>query len=582
MNKRWRIQPHDPAKIAALERAARIPPVVAQLLLCRGISDPSAAIQFLQPQLTALRPPDELPGCTAAAQRLHAAIAAGKRIVVYGDYDVDGMTGTALLHRAIALLGGDVGYYVPCRMTEGYGLNADALRKLAHRGAQVVISVDCGITAVEEAAVARELGLELIITDHHQPGAVLPECEAIVHPALPGGGYPFAALSGSGVALKLAWALSQQANGQQRVSARMRNYLIEAVALAAIGTVADVVPLLDENRVLVHYGIHRSLSTQPPLGLSALAEVAGVSGKSQYGSEDVAFQLAPRLNAAGRLEQAALGIELLVTDREERARELAQYIDNLNQQRQTLERSIYLTALKQAKERFDPDNDPAFVLADPQWHRGVVGIVAGRLAEKLHRPVVLLCLSRSGTTPAVGSARSIPGVHLHRALTTCEDHLLKYGGHAMAAGLSLEPGAIDAFRAAFCEYVAENLDPAESVPELSIDAEFPLSAFSLETVSQLERLAPFGEGNARPLMCTLGVQITDPKVIGKGERHLAMRVRQHNTTFRAVAFGAADRLGELADPGQVLDIAFRPAINEFRGMRRVELQLVDWRPSGTG
>ncbi|GAB6164564.1 single-stranded-DNA-specific exonuclease RecJ [Thermostilla marina] len=579
MKRRWRIAPHDRDKITALQRAAEIPPVVAQLLICRGIEDPREARTFLNPQLTALRPPERLPGCSQAAEILWNAVQNKQRIVVYGDYDVDGMTATAILYRCLKLLGGDVGYYVPSRTTEGYGLNPDALQTLARRGTQVVVSVDCGITAVDEAAVARELGIALIVTDHHQPPTVLPDCAAVVHPGLPGSDYPFHGLSGAGVALKLAWAVAQLAGDGTRVSPKMRSYLVEAVALAAVGTIADVVPLLDENRILVRYGVHTAMAKRPPLGLRILAEVAKLTEKAAMNSEDVAFQLAPRLNAAGRLEQAALGVELLITEREERARELAEYIDRLNDQRQSLERSIYLRALKQAKEQFDPENDAALVLADYQWHKGVIGIVAGRLAETFHRPVVVVSLDRSGTSPGTGSARSIPGVHLYHALSACGDHLIKYGGHAMAAGLSIDPAQLDAFRTALCEYVAENYDPVSIVPELAIDAEFPLAAFTTDVVRQLETLGPFGEGNHRPLMCTTGVEITDAKPIGKSGRHLSMRIRQHDTNFRAVAFGAADRLEELEASTGPFDIAFRPAINDFRGYQRVELQLVDWRPS---
>ena len=418
MAKRWRIHPHDPARIAALQHAAGIPAVVAELLVCRGVTDAAAARDFLDPKLSALRDPELLPGCSLAAERIHAAVRAGRRIAVYGDYDVDGMTGTAILWLCLRLLGAEVRYYVPHRADEGYGLNVEALRTLAADKTELLVTVDCGIGSVEEAALARQLGIDLIVTDHHEPGPVLPEASAIVHPRLPGdcpdfraakmglspsavGTYPFGGLSGSAVAMKLAWALCQQASGAKRVAPRMKDFLVQAVGLAALGTVADVVPLVDENRVLVRHGLE-SLATVPPLGLATLMGICQVKpkrhpdGRMRLDAEDLGFQIAPRLNAAGRLGQPQLAVELLVTDRPERATELAQYIDGLNATRQTLERSIQLAAAKQVKELFDPVDDAALVLADRGWHPGVIGIVAGRLAERFHRPVVMISWDKAG------------------------------------------------------------------------------------------------------------------------------------------------------------------------------------------
>jgi len=574
MVKRWRIHPHDPDRIADLGRAAAVPDVVAQLLICRGITDPELARRFLDPKLTTLRDPDELPGCRQAAARIHEAIRAGKRIVIYGDYDVDGITGTATLHQCLKMLGGNAGYYVPHRIDEGYGLNDEAIR-----WPDLIVTVDCGIASVDEAVTARQCGLELIVTDHHQPPCPLPDVAAIVHPALPGHEYPFHGLSGSGVALKLAWAVCQQASGAKRVGRRMKQFLVEAVGLAALGTVADMVPMVDENRVLVRHGLF-SLKREPTPGLAALARIAGLDAKAQWTAEDIAFSLAPRLNAAGRLGQAQLAVELLITDRADRAEQLAQYLDGLNASRQTLERSIYLAANKQAKEQFDPAGDPALVLAQHGWHPGVIGIVAGRLAEKYHRPVVLIAWDQLGVKPGIGSARSVPGFDLHAALEACDEHLLSHGGHAAAAGLTLHEANLDAFRADFCEYAAKEISEPDRVAELAIDAEAPLSAFTLQVAAQIEQLAPFGHGNARPLLCTSGVTLAEPpKPIGIGGRHLALRLKQHEITLRAVAFGGGDRADELASLEGPLDVAFRPVINTFGGRRNVELHLVDWRAS---
>lgn len=583
MSKRWRIHPHDPARIAALQHAAGIPAVVAELLICRGVNDPVLARDFLDPKLSALRDPALLPGCSLAAERIHAAVASRRRIVVYGDYDVDGMTGTAVLWLCLKLLGAEVSYYVPHRIDEGYGLNGEAIRTLAADKAEMLVTVDCGIGSVAEAEIARELGVELIITDHHEPGPHLPEAACIVHPRLPGGDYPFGGLSGSGVALKLAWALCQQASGAKRVGPRMKDFLVQAVGLAALGTVADVVPLVDENRVLVRHGLE-SLANMPTLGVATLMSLAKITprrcpdGKTRLDTEDLGFQIAPRLNAAGRLGQPQLAVELLVTDRPDRAKELAQYIDGLNATRQTLERSIQLAASKQAKEQFDPGEDAALVLADRGWHPGVIGIVAGRLAERFHRPVVMISWDKASMRPGVGSARSVPGFNLHAALAECGEFLMTHGGHAAAAGLKIEEHQIEGFRGAFCEVAATRISREQRVAELFIDVEAPLSAFTLPTVQQIERLAPFGQGNSRPLLCTTGVTLSGPpKPLGNTGHHLAMMLSQHNVTLRSVAFGGSDWADELAAVEGTLDVAFRPVINNFRGRQSVELHLVDWR-----
>lgn len=581
MDKRWRIQPHDSGQIRLLERQAGVSPVLAQLLVSRGVTQPSEVREFLAAKLTGLRDPELLPGLTQAADRIHEAINQGRRIVVYGDYDADGITGTGLLYRCLKLLNSDCGYYVPNRLEEGYGLHADALRQLRQRGASLVISVDCGICSVAEAAVAREAGLELIITDHHQMGDQLPDAAGLVHPQLPGSCYPFAGLCGAGVAFKLAWGLCQRASQAKRVSPAMREFLLAAVGLAAIGTVADVVPLVDENRILVRHGLV-SLRERPVPGLAALMRVTGLDQKPELGGEDIAFVLGPRLNAAGRLGQAQLGVELITTDSPERAESLAEYLHQLNQNRDSLERSVYQAAHKQAKEQFDPENDAALVLDGFGWHPGVIGIVAGRLAEKYHRPVIIITWDNAGVKPGTGSCRSAAGLNLHHALTACKEMLISHGGHRQAAGLKLQRSQLEAFRAAFCEYASSEISDSQRIAEILIDAEAPFSQLTLRTMQEIEQMAPFGEGNPRPVLCATGVSLCEPpRRIGNGERHLSLKLEQYGVGMRAVAFGWGEAADEIAGVQGDLDIAFKPVINEYRGRRSVEMHLVDWRPSRT-
>jgi single-stranded-DNA-specific exonuclease len=577
MGKRWHIKPHDTDRILALETTAQLSPIVAQLLICRGVCDPQGARRFLDAKLSDLREPEELPGATEAAARIYRAVGAGRDIVVYGDYDADGMTGTAILYLCLRMMGAKVSYYVPNRLAEGYGLHAEVVEQLARRGASLVISVDCGIASLAAAETAKQCGLELIVTDHHEFADSLPDAAAIVHPCLPGHRATFPGLCGAGVAFKLAWAICCHASQSKKVSEGMRGFLLSAIGLAAWGTVADVVPLVDDNRILVRHGLV-SLRERPSVGVRALLQVMKLHEKPTLSSEDLAFGLAPRLNAAGRLGQAQLGVELLTTDSAERGQSLAEYLNQLNSSRDSLERSAYLAAHKQIKERFDPDHDPAFVLSAPGWHPGVIGIVAGRLAEKYQRPVILIAVDQAGVKPATGSGRSAGGLNLHHALGQCSELLISHGGHAAAVGLHIDEKHVDGFRSAFCEYVASHRATEDQQAGVQIDAEAILSQLTLKTVEQIERLAPFGAGNPRPVLCSTQVQLAEPpRTLGGGDRHLALKISQHNIKLRAVAFGQGDWLEELSQVNGPLDVAYRPVINEYGGRRSVEIHLVDWR-----
>ncbi|NIP86922.1 MAG: single-stranded-DNA-specific exonuclease RecJ [Planctomycetales bacterium] len=575
MPKKWRIKSHDAGQVESYQNATGLPPLVAQLLIARGIP-PTAAADFLDPRLTELRSPDELPGIPQAAQRVATAIGQRQRIVVYGDYDADGISATAILVRCLRLLEADVHYYIPNRLDEGYGLNATALQQIATAGTSLIVTVDCGIASLAEAGLVRELGMDLIITDHHCPAERLPEAVAIVHPGLPGSSYPFAGLCGAGVAFKLAWAICQQVCGSQRVTPPLKDFLLQAVGLAAIGTVADVVPLQDENRILVHHGLC-SLRHCPPLGCAQLMQQAKIFDKPALASEDIAFTLAPRLNAAGRLGQAMLAAELLITEDQGRAGSLAEYLHELNKSRDSLERSVYKAARQQAEADLDAGQETALVLAGRGWHAGVIGIVAGRLVEKFHRPVLLVALDPAGSRPGVGSGRTIPGFNLVEGLASCQELLVSHGGHAAAAGFKVEEGQLDSLRTAFCQYARENLSEAELQAELTIDGEIPFAALTLDALEQLERLAPFGQGNPRPLLCTTDVQLAaEPQTIGGGDRHLALQLAQHGVRIRGVAFGRGEYADQLAQGDGLFSFAYRPVINTFRNRRRVEIHVVDW------
>ena len=576
----WKVSPFDAVGVRSLAERLNVSTVLAQVLSSRGYDCPERAGAFLDSKLTELHDPELLPGVTEAAERVVAALQSGRKITVYGDYDVDGVTASSLLWHCLRLAGGKVDYYVPHRLEEGYGLNCDAIRRFHEDDpGMLVVTVDCGIVSVNEAELARSLGLELVITDHHEPGPILPDA-GLVHPRLPGTNYPFGDLCGVGVAFKLAWAICARLGDGKRASPRMREFLLSAVGLAAIGTVADVVPLLGENRVLVRYGL-QSLRERCSPGLKALMQVTKLNEKPMLDAEDIAFSLAPRINAAGRLGQARLAVELLTTDNLERAAMLANYLEEQNKARQTVERRMF----KQAKELLEENpawlDCPALVLASTEWHAGVIGILASRVAEHYQKPAVMIAIN-SQDQIGQGSARTFGRFDLHRGLTACSGLLQTFGGHQAAAGLRVATDRIDAFRDAFCEHVAANHVLDEKDLELRIDAEVRLADLTLRAVSELDRLGPFGRSNPRPVFASSRVELTEPpRRMGEGERHLSLRLRHYGKIMRAVAFGRGEWAEEITAANGPISISFAPSINRYRGQENVELQLIDWR-EGTG
>jgi single-stranded-DNA-specific exonuclease len=578
VERKWTFHPHDEAGIRRLGGQLRISPLLAQVLIARGFSQADAAREFLDAKLSDLHDPSELPGIDAAADLIVQAIQDKRRITIYGDYDVDGVTGTSILWHCLQLSNATVDYYIPCRLEEGYGLNIAALQQLYEEDPKrLVVSVDCGIASVAEAALAKDIGLDLIITDHHHIGSELPNALVLVHPRLPGSTYPFGELCGAGVAFKLAWAICQRLGDGKKASPRMREFLKQAVGLAALGTVADVVPLLGENRVIVRYGL-QSLREQSSLGMKALLGITGLLDKPEIRADDIGFGLGPRINAAGRLGQARLAVELLTTENSERATKLAEYLNTLNDNRKTVERRILKQAKEMVAENPQWESHKTLVLAHHDWHPGVIGIVASRVTEEFSKPTVLVALRDDGT--GQGSGRSWAGFDLYSGLSSCREHVVSFGGHKAAAGVRLKASAVGDVRETLAAWAAENFHPTVADTELRIDAEVLLSEVTVAAVKELDRLGPFGQENPVPRFVASRVELAEPpKTMGEGDRHLAIKVRQQGTTMRGVAFGRGEWAEELQATTGPISITFAPVINTFRGFNKVELHLIDWKSS---
>ncbi|MHC4228752.1 MAG: single-stranded-DNA-specific exonuclease RecJ, partial [Planctomycetota bacterium] len=497
--KEWAVQSPDD-RSAELAKSLKVSPLVAQVLVNRGITDAQTGVSFLRPKLTDLIDPAQMPGIEPATQRLKQAITNKEKITIYGDYDVDGITGVAIFWQVLTLLGADVDYYIPHRIDEGYGLNAEAIQTLAKSGTKLMVTVDCGITAFNTAELAGQLGLDLIITDHHQPGCDLPKAVAIVHPALEES-YPNQDSAGAMVAFKLAWAIANEFNSGRRLEPRLREYMLSATSLAAMGTVADIVDLRGENRVLTSYGL-KALPDSKLSGIQALIETAGLTGR-RLDSFHIGFRLAPMLNAAGRMGHARLAVELLTSDSHVRSMQIAEYLKEQNNQRQQCDRKIFKQACGMIVERgLNHPDCKSIVLASEDWHTGVIGIVASRVVDKFYRPTIMINAGDAENGVAQGSGRSVPGFCLLSAIRACSQNLITFGGHKMAAGITIETDKIDIFAAEFEAYTKENLDEDEAVAKLHIDAVVALDAFRRETVNELQLLGPFGQGNPEPIFAT--------------------------------------------------------------------------------
>lgn len=564
---RWNLRPSGPAgSRAELERAG-LPPLCAAVLCARGVDTAPAASAFLAHGPNLLHDPFLLRDMEKAVERISRAIREQETVAVYGDYDVDGITATCLLTQFLRTLGGQVVSYIPDRTEEGYGLNNHAIDALARQGVTLIVTVDCGITAAQEVEYARALGVDVVITDHHQCKEVLPQAVAVVDPRRPDCSYPFPDLAGVGVALKLALALTAPDQRPQ--------VLLDYGELAAIGTVADVMLLQGENRALVHLGLERLADCSRP-GLQALLREAGCPRGQVPTTVTIGYGLAPRINAAGRMEQAGTALELLLTQDPQRGQELAQELCQLNRLRQAIELEIFQHC-DQLLTHTPALSAPVIVLAGEGWHQGVIGIVASRLAEKYACPAFMISLDGD---KGKGSCRSFGGFNLFGALERCAPLLDSYGGHELAAGFSIRRNNIPAFRAALCQLVEEFAGHQPMESSLDVDCEIPhCSLLSTQDVESLSLLEPFGSGNPKPVFLLRSVCVLSHTDVGGG-RHLKLKLRRDGVVMDAIFFSANTAACGIEN-GQRLDIAFTLQINQFRGNRTVQLQLCDLRPAPT-
>lgn len=582
---KWVLAESDDGAAAALAEQAGLHPLIARLMVNRGITAPQEALSFLACDLSTLSDPYIFSQMEKAAGRIHAAIASHEKIVVYGDYDVDGVTGASLLYLVLRQLDAEVECYIPDRKTEGYGLNEKALEALKTAGARLVISVDCGITAVREAERARSIGLELIITDHHEfnrlsglngssslngpNDAILPDAYAVLHPGLLAPGVSPAlsgsvrGLTGVGIAFKLAQALLGVSFDDERLTAYLD--------LVALGTVADVGSISGENRILVKHGLDR-LSRDAELqrpGIAALKQVSRLDNK-KIGVGIVGFTLAPRINASGRLERADTAFQLLTTSSREEALKLAGALDTVNKERQSVEMGIWEDARALCR-RTEAGAAGAIVLSSGEWHAGVIGIVASRIVEEFYRPTALISV-RNGV--GKGSARSIPGFDLYEGLVGCKDLLLGFGGHKYAAGFTIADEKIPKFRERLGALVLERSGPQGFVRTLAVDSAVTLEELTPDLMDKMERLAPFGQGNPEPRLGARGLSVVSSRIVGGN--HLKLRLRQQGgVSLDAIAFNRGNLLGYQVRDGARLAAVFTPRLNAWNGKTAVELEIRD-------
>lgn len=567
---RWiaRAEP-DPAVADLLARELNLPAALCRLLALRGFTQPETAKHYLKPRLEDLHDPFLLAGMAEAVARLQRAIGAGEKIFVHGDYDVDGICSAALFTRVLRSLGAQVQAFVPHRLTDGYDLGHAGVRAAAEFGATVILTGDCGIVAHDAVRAARDLGIDVIVTDHHTPGAELPDCVAVINPNRSDCGYPEKGLAGVGVAFKLCQALAA-------TYGLPHDALWYYLDLVAVATIADLAPLTGENRTLTRYGLKVLKESKNP-GLAALLRTAGLSEHPVLAAGQISHVLAPRINAVGRMSEAARGVKLLLEDDPANALAIAQTLEDENRTRQEVDRATLAAALDMLEGDYDPERNRVIVLAAEGWHPGVIGIVASRVVELLHRPTILIALEEGGERGR-GSARSIPAFHLYNALHACAHLLERFGGHKYAAGLEIRAEHIPLLRAELEEYAARVLQPDDLVPELCYDLELRLPEANADLLRLMRHLGPHGVGNPSPVFVARSVSISGyPKIVG--ENHLKLQLLQDGVQLPAIGFRMANRLNDLDVTRTAIDVAFQLHLDRFNGRDYLQAKLLDLRAS---
>jgi single-stranded-DNA-specific exonuclease len=576
----WQFRDPDAAIAKNLSNKLEMPEPAARALANRGVSSVDDAIAFMNPSADDMHSPALFHDIAPAVERILRALDNHERILIFGDYDVDGITSTALLVSFLESLGGHVRYYIPERDIEGYGISSDVVRKTGTAGYGLVITVDTGVTAFKEIQLARELGVDVIVTDHHEPPEQLPEAVAVINPKRADSKYPFRELAGVGVAFKLAAAVGE-ARGIP-IETMMERY----GEFVALGTVADMVPLVDENRFFANYGLARMPKSRH-LGIYSLLEVAGIGERTEMETDHISFGLAPRINAAGRVWRPRAGVELLLAKSPERARLLARKLDDQNKRRMVQENRVFESATAAIKSSPDNGGDSFIVMFDPSWQIGIMGVVASKLMETRRRPVALATLSKNpedmkSPHPELGrvcqaTMRSVPGFDIFQSLNSCSDLLIKFGGHALAAGMKIYEKNIPAFKAEMNRMAAESAEGRSAASDLRIDSELSLNSANLELIRQCRRLKPFGVGNPEPVFASIGVAVLMCRAVGADNSHLQIRVGKGNAVQDCIGFRFCNNWSPDQLMGENIDIAYVLKEDAFGGRPRPKLHLKDIR-----